>query len=75
MPMSRHIVSIMQATPKKTVDPRPVQITVRNPIAIDRAAQAVRDGLGRNITEAAENLIIASSDALREKQASASSAR
>jgi hypothetical protein len=45
----------------------PTNVNVRNPAALSRVVEAVRKGHGRNLSEAAENLIIAGYDALRDQ--------
>jgi hypothetical protein len=55
--------------------PRPVQVTVKNPLVLDRIVEAMQAGHGRNMTEAAENLIIAGSDAMNRKARSNSQPR
>lgn len=66
----------MTVANKETARPAVARVVILNPAILDRIRDAAQRGIGRNATEAAENLILAGCDALRTKdQASTSVAR
>jgi hypothetical protein len=46
---------------------KPTSVQIRNPAVIDRIVKSAKLGHGRNLTETAENLVIAGSDALKDR--------